>query len=157
MKEAIVLAVLVVVGFLVYGGVEAAKPGNEELKPTLFTLLDGVEIPATTTISNLPYVDIEGFSDFRLFVRREGGTQTTGQIIVSVKQSWDGLTDVLNWGAAASINTQQAFPFDFVFPIPDHPAGNPPGLDSPYLFLRPIVENTSAEAQIISVFLYAVP
>jgi len=159
MKAVIALAALVVVGLLIYGGVEAAKPGDEELKPTFFTLLDGVEIPATTTIRNLPYVDVEGFSEFRIFISWVDGTQTSGRIDVKIQQSRDGLTDIANWRSLASFDTGRSLlnSRDFVFGIPETPPGNLPPLEPPYLYLRPIVENTSLETQTVSVFLYAVP
>jgi len=150
MKALIVVGVLVLVAGLIYGVAEAAKPGGNELKPTLFTLIGPVGIdPGDTKESD--YISLEGFSDYNVIIRRSG-PDDVGSLSWTLIPSIDEITPVefinsgfpMNFVRTASVLS----PADYLF-TPSN---------EPYKFVKGVVEHTgTGGTQTVTMFLYAVP
>ena len=150
------LVVGVVGGLLIYGGVDAAKPQPEpEIGATLFTLLNEVNVPmgvplGTPIVSD--FVDVSGFSTFRVFTRTTSQSDIDRSITFIVTESLDGAVEA-RFGATGGLGHRVFVPdvpppFDMAHNIPSHPRR--------YLGVK-VTANNSGEAHTFSVFLYAVP
>ena len=137
-----VVAVAILAGIMV-AAVPAADSG--EVEPQLITLLDGVRVGLAGTDS--AYVNVEGFSEFKGFVRWEGPTGP-GNLHVEFVESMDGVVDTEANVASHSIPIDIGAPADFSLRFI--------GV-SPLRYLKVHVTTTSAKTQTVSVFLYAVP
>ena len=114
--------------------------------PQLFTLLDREDVGATETITS-DYVNVEGFSEFKVFYQWHK-TLAKGKVEFRLVESIDGIRDTFG-NIAVADNGSGGGDRSRVLSNP------------PYLNLRAsVVNNTSgdvtAETQNVSVFLYAV-
>ena len=122
-----------------------AGPGGAPA-PTLFTLLDRMQLTSGQNVT-LGYVNVEGFSDYKVFIRRDMGTKVAGKIDVSWFESVDGVERALNWSVNTNASTDHDVPADFIGTLPS----------LPFRHLQSEVLNDSPETQMVSLFLYAVP
>jgi len=138
MKAAIVIAVvLAVVGLLVYGVVEAEKPGGGGgAEPQLFTLLNAEPVGPGGVSSD--YVDVTGFTKFRFYLR--GSATQPNEIGIELHESVDGVSSDIRL-------FQGSVGADPVNPL----SGN-----FRHLQFRSHYSGTNPPAT-VSVFLYAIP
>ena len=127
-----------------------ANPGVGNPKPTLFTLLDGVDVGPSGAVADSSYVNVEGFRDFKVFIQRTGPNDV-GILDARLFSGFDGVTDALSRdtspGDSLIVATSIASPADYVYDIPSEP----------HMFIRGSIRNNTGETQTISMFLYAVP
>jgi len=145
------LVVGVLVGFLIYGGVDAAKPQPEpEIGATLFTLLFEENVPTgvplgTPIVSD--FVDVSGFSTFRVYTRTASQSNIDRSITFIVTESVDGEVEA-RFGATGGLGHRVLSGLDMAHSVPSNP----------YRFLGvKVTANNSGEAHTFSVFLYAAP
>jgi len=146
-----VLAVVLVAGLLIYGGVEAAKPQPEpEIGATLFTLLNEVEVPAESPLETpvvSDFVDVSGFSTFRVYTRTTSQSGIDRSITFIVTESLDGEVEA-RFGATGGLGHRVFSGLDMAHSI----------ASNPYRFLGvKVTANNSGEAHTFSVFLHAAP
>ena len=139
-----VVAVAILAVVLV-AAVPAADSG--EVEPQLITLLDDVRVWRAGTDS--AYVNVEGFSKFKGFVRWEG-PQAPGDLVIEFVESMDKVVDTEPNVASHSIPIDIGAPADFSLRF------NDVGV-LPLRYLKVHVSTTTAKTQTVSVFLYAVP
>ena len=139
-----VVAVAILAVVLV-AAVSAADSG--EVEPQLITLLDDVRVGRAGTDS--AYVNVEGFSKFKGFVRWEG-LQGPGDLLIEFVESMDGVVDTETNVASHSIPINISAPADFSLRFKDVGV-------LPLRYLKVYVSTTTAKTQTVSVFLYAVP
>jgi len=139
-----VLAVAILAVLLV-AAVPAADSG--QVGPQLITLLDDVRVGRAGTDS--AYVNVEGFSKFKGFVRWEG-PQGPGDLLIEFVESMDGVVDTEANVASHSIPINISAPADFSLRFKDVGV-------LPLRYLKVHVSTTTAKTQTVSVFLYAVP
>ena len=127
----------------------AAMPATNsaQVGPQLITLLDDVRVGRAGTDS--AYVNVEGFSKFKGFVRWEG-PQGPGHLLIEFVESMDGVVDTETNIASHSIPIDIGAPADFSLRFKDVGV-------LPLRYLKVNVSTTSAKTQTLSVFLYAVP
>jgi len=155
MKAAIVLgALILVIGLLIYQfyqSVEAKGGPDTELAPTLFTLLDSVDIEPLEE-AHSDYVNVEGFRKFKVYIRRTG-PDNVGDVFAKLHTSLDGVTDPKFGGTGIPLSVSSddgaSSPADYV-----HDNVFAPG---PHIFLKGSARNQGTGTQNISMFLYAVP
>ena len=142
------LGALLVVAILAVAMVAAVPAANsDQVGPQLITLLDDVRVGRAGTDS--AYVNVEGFSKFKGFVRWEGH-QGPGDLLIEFVESMDGVVDTETNVASHSIPINISAPADFSLRFKDVGV-------LPLRYLKVNVSTTSAKTQTLSVFLYAVP
>ncbi len=139
-----VVAVAILAAVMV-AAMPAANSG--QVGPQLITLLDDVRVGRAGTDS--AYVNVEGFSKFKGFVRWEGPTGP-GDLLIEFVESMDGVVDTEANVASHSIPIDIGAPADFSLRFKDVGV-------LPLRYLKVNVSTTSAKTQTLSVFLYAVP
>ena len=127
----------------------AAMPATNsaQVGPQLITLLDDVRVGRAGTDS--AYVNVEGFSKFKGFVRWEG-LQGPGDLLIEFVESMDGVVDTETTVASHSIPIDISAPADFSLRFKDVGV-------LPLRYLKVHVSTTTAKSQTVSIFLYAVP
>ncbi len=128
----------------------AAMPATNsaQVGPQLITLMDGVRVVGLAGTDSA-YVNVEGFSKFKGFVRWEG-PQGPGDLLIEFVESMDGVVDTETNVASHSIPINISAPADFSLRFKDVGV-------LPLRYLKVNVSTTSAKTQTVSVFLYAVP
>ena len=127
----------------------AAMPAanSAQVEPQLITLLDDVRVGRAGTDS--AYVNVEGFSKFKGFVRWEG-PQGPDDLLIEFVESMDGVVDTEGDFASHSLPTDIGAPADFSLRFKDVGV-------LPLRYLKVHVSTTTAKSQTVSIFLYAVP
>ena len=139
---------VVAVAMLAAVMVAAVPAANDsEVGPQLITLLDDVRVGRAGTDS--AYVNVEGFSKFKGFVRWEG-PQGPGDLLIEFVESMDGVVDTEVNVASHSIPIDIGAPADFSLRFKDVGV-------LPLRYLKVHVSTTTAKTQTVSVSLYAVP
>ena len=143
------VAAVAILAVVLVAAVPAANSG--EVEPQLITLLDDVRVGLGGTDS--AYVNVEGFSKFKGFVRWEG-PQAPGDLQLEFVESMDGVVDVVNTEANVA---SHSFPTNTVPPADFSLRFQAVGI-MPFRYLKARVSHTNVDdPQTVSVFLYAVP
>jgi len=140
-----VVLVVAILAAVMVAAMPAANSG--QVGPQLITLLDDVRVGRGGTDS--AYVNVEGFSKFKGFVRWEG-PQGPGDLLIEFVESMDGVVDTEANVASHSIPIDIGAPADFSLRFKDVGV-------LPLRYLKVHVSTTTAKTQTVSVFLYAVP
>jgi len=149
-KYALFLAMtIIVIGTATVFAAPGGKKETNNPGPQLFTLLDRVDVDATATITS-DYVNVEGFSEFKVFFQRHN-TVAKGIVQFRIRESIDGIRETepregRNLSNSVSDDTDSSLVLSNPF----------------YLNVRAEVwndteEDPTAGTQNVSVFLYAVP
>ena len=112
----------------------------------LFTLLDAVDVPlGGEIIEGLPYVNVEGFTKYKLFGKRSGDIELSTEVIFRIWESVDGIQD---YGVVEALQLVNSSEDHFGVVVLDF---------APYRFIKADVFSTaSVKPQSVSLFLYAV-